>query len=75
MRRGCPFGTVANEVTENDEIIRQDLGLFLTQQTLENSREVENQQPCRFSGCCFFRLSCAAGSVLTLCCYSRIMQG
>src|SRR5262249_35901830 len=28
MTRGCPFGTVANEVTENDELIRQDLVLL-----------------------------------------------
>ena len=28
MTRGCPFGTVANEVTENDELIRQDLNLI-----------------------------------------------
>jgi hypothetical protein len=28
MTRGCPFGTVANEVTENDELIRQDLSLI-----------------------------------------------
>src|SRR5258708_11694089 len=25
MTRGCPFGTVGNEVTDNDELIRQDL--------------------------------------------------
>ena len=28
LTRGCPFGTVANEVTENDELIRQDLNLI-----------------------------------------------
>ena len=28
MNRGCPFGTVGNEVTENDELIRQDLSLI-----------------------------------------------
>jgi TetR/AcrR family transcriptional regulator, transcriptional repressor for nem operon len=28
MTRGCPFGTIANEVTENDELIRQDLLLL-----------------------------------------------
>jgi TetR/AcrR family transcriptional regulator, transcriptional repressor for nem operon len=28
MTRGCPFGTIANEVTENDELIRQDLSLI-----------------------------------------------
>ena len=28
MTRGCPFGTVGNEVTENDELIRQDLSLI-----------------------------------------------
>ena len=28
MTRGCPFGTIANEVTENDELIRQDLALI-----------------------------------------------
>jgi AcrR family transcriptional regulator len=28
MTRGCPFGTIANEVTENDELIRQDLNLI-----------------------------------------------
>lgn len=27
MTRGCPFGTIGNEVTENDELIRQDLSL------------------------------------------------
>ena len=26
--RGCPFGTIGNEVTENDELIRQDLNLI-----------------------------------------------
>jgi TetR/AcrR family transcriptional repressor of nem operon len=28
MTRGCPFGTIGNEVTENDELIRQDLNLI-----------------------------------------------
>src|SRR4029077_11202566 len=28
MVRGCPFGTVANEITEEDELIRQDLSLI-----------------------------------------------
>ena len=28
MTRGCPFGTIGNEVTENDELIRQDLALI-----------------------------------------------
>ncbi len=28
MRRGCPFGTVGNEITEKDELIRQDLNLI-----------------------------------------------
>jgi AcrR family transcriptional regulator len=28
MMRGCPFGTIANEVTENEELIRQDLSLL-----------------------------------------------
>jgi len=28
MTRGCPFGTVGNEVTEKDELIRQDLSLI-----------------------------------------------
>ncbi len=28
MTRGCPFGTVANEMTEGDELIRQDLNLI-----------------------------------------------
>jgi len=28
MRRGCPFGTIGNEVTDNDELIRQDLSLI-----------------------------------------------
>lgn len=28
MARGCPFGTVGNEVTENDTLIRQDLSLI-----------------------------------------------
>jgi len=28
MTRGCPFGTVGNEVTENDPLIRQDLSLI-----------------------------------------------
>ena len=27
MRRGCPFGIIANELTEEDETIRQDLNL------------------------------------------------
>src|SRR5262249_52080207 len=34
MTRGCPFGTVANEVTENDELIRQDLVLIF--ETVKN---------------------------------------
>jgi len=28
MTRGCPFGTLGNEVTENDELVRQDLNLI-----------------------------------------------
>jgi|SRR5215475_13450339 len=28
MTRGCPFGTVGNEVTPNDELIRQDVSLI-----------------------------------------------
>jgi TetR/AcrR family transcriptional regulator, transcriptional repressor for nem operon len=28
MARGCPFGTIGNEVTESDELIRQDLNLL-----------------------------------------------
>jgi len=28
MTRGCPFGTLGNEVTESDELIRQDLNLI-----------------------------------------------
>jgi len=28
MMRGCPFGTIGNELTENDELIRQDLSLI-----------------------------------------------
>ena len=28
MTRGCPFGTLGNEITENDELIRQDLSLI-----------------------------------------------
>ncbi len=28
MMRGCPFGTIANEVTAEDELIRQDLSLI-----------------------------------------------
>lgn len=28
MTRGCPFGTIGGEVTENDELIRQDLNLI-----------------------------------------------
>jgi TetR/AcrR family transcriptional regulator, transcriptional repressor for nem operon len=28
MTRGCPFGTVGNELTENDELTRQDLSLI-----------------------------------------------
>ncbi len=28
MARGCPFGTIGNEVTESDELIRQDLSLI-----------------------------------------------
>ena len=28
MARGCPFGTLGNEVTENDELVRQDLSLI-----------------------------------------------
>jgi TetR/AcrR family transcriptional repressor of nem operon len=28
MTRGCPFGTIGNEVTEVDELIRQDINLI-----------------------------------------------
>ena len=28
MTRGCPFGTAANEVNENEELLRQDLNLI-----------------------------------------------
>src|SRR6266849_6186099 len=28
MTRGCPFGTVGNEVTDKDELVRQDLSLI-----------------------------------------------
>ena len=28
MTRGCPFGTIGNEVTESDELVRQDLRLI-----------------------------------------------
>ena len=28
MTRGCPFGTIGGEVTENDELTRQDLSLI-----------------------------------------------
>jgi len=28
MTRGCPFGTLGNEVTESDELIRQDVSLI-----------------------------------------------
>jgi len=28
MTRGCPFGTLGNEVTVNDELVRQDLSLI-----------------------------------------------
>lgn len=28
MTRGCPLGVIGNEVTENDELIRQDLSLI-----------------------------------------------
>lgn len=28
MKRGCPFGTIGNEVTDRDELIRQDLSLI-----------------------------------------------
>ena len=28
MRRGCPFGTIGNELREGDELIRQDLSLI-----------------------------------------------
>ena len=28
MTRGCPFGTIGNEVTSGDELIRQDLSLI-----------------------------------------------
>jgi len=28
MTRGCPFGTIGNEVTENDELIRSDMSLL-----------------------------------------------
>jgi len=28
MTRGCPLGTIGNELTENDELVRQDLNLI-----------------------------------------------
>ena len=28
MSRGCPFGTIGNETTDNDELVRQDLSLI-----------------------------------------------
>ena len=28
MTRGCPFGTIGNEVTETDELIRQDINVI-----------------------------------------------
>jgi len=28
MSRGCPFGTIGNELTDNDELVRQDLALI-----------------------------------------------
>jgi TetR/AcrR family transcriptional regulator, transcriptional repressor for nem operon len=28
MTRGCPFGTIGNEITDNDELVRQDLSLI-----------------------------------------------
>jgi AcrR family transcriptional regulator len=28
MSRGCPFGTIGNEITDNDELVRQDLSLI-----------------------------------------------
>src|SRR5262249_17364125 len=28
MKRGCPFGTIGNEITDNDELVRQDLNLI-----------------------------------------------
>src|SRR6516225_9804885 len=28
MKRGCPFGTIGNEVKEGDELVRQDLSLI-----------------------------------------------
>src|SRR6516165_3609419 len=28
MTRGCPFGTIGNEITADDELIRQDLSLI-----------------------------------------------
>ena len=29
MTRGCPIGTVANELTEEDELLRQDVSLII----------------------------------------------
>jgi len=29
IKRGCPFGTIGNEITDNDELVRQDLNLIL----------------------------------------------
>jgi AcrR family transcriptional regulator len=28
MSRGCPFGTIGNEIADNDELVRQDLSLI-----------------------------------------------
>ena len=35
MARGCPFGTIGNEVTPSDELIRQDLSLIF--EVMKNS--------------------------------------
>jgi AcrR family transcriptional regulator len=34
MTRGCPFGTLGNEVTQNEELVRQDLSLIF--EVIEN---------------------------------------
>ena len=56
MTRGCPFGTIGNEITENDELIRQDLNLIfdvmkktksLPSSFAKNPRAILPRQPIR----------------------------
>ena len=59
MTRGCPFGTIGNEVTENDELIRQDLCLIFEVAPTLGNLPISALQRCR-AQCLWARSSAAA---------------